>query len=205
MGATKRLAELACQVAAASEKQKTIISMVRFGNVLGSSGSVIPTFQKQIKSGGPVTLTHPEITRYFMTIPEAAQLVIQASGMAMGGDLLLLDMGDPVKIGDLAERLIKLSGKSVKHPDSRDMSGAIEIKVTGLRPGEKLYEELLVDGTADSTNHPKIMRAWEPFISAEELNTGIDLLLEALHADDLPSFTEYLKKLVVGYQPPLRS
>ena len=133
MGATKRLAEMACQIEAESPSCSTVISIVRFGNVLGSSGSVIPTFIKQIKNGGPVTLTHPDITRYFMTISEAAQLVIQASGMAKSGDLFLLDMGTPVKIYDLAVRLIRLSGKSVQLNENKQESGAIEIKITGLR------------------------------------------------------------------------
>ncbi|MDA9282337.1 polysaccharide biosynthesis protein [Pseudomonadales bacterium] len=201
MGATKRIAEMVCQLAAESSSCKTKISMVRFGNVLGSSGSVIPTFQKQIKHGGPVTLTHREITRYFMTIPEAAQLVIQSSGMAESGDLFLLDMGTPVKIYDLAERLIRLSGKSVKRDSSDDQPGTIEIKITGLRPGEKLYEELLVDADAIVTEHTKIMRAREQYVCAKTLETGLVDLVGALNTGSLSDFRAKLAALVIGYKP----
>ena len=201
MGATKRIAEMICQQAAESSTSKTTISMVRFGNVLGSSGSVIPTFQKQIQLGGPLTLTHPEITRYFMTIDEAAQLVIQAAGMAKTGDLFLLDMGTPIKIYDLAERLIRLSGKKVKGSPNKDEQGAIEIKITGLRSGEKLYEELLVDANALETEHPKIMRAREQYLSKDTLEKGLSEIKEMLNKDDLISFKKSLKKLVSGYQP----
>ncbi len=201
MGATKRIAEMICQQAAESSASKTTISMVRFGNVLGSSGSVIPTFQKQIQLGGPLTLTHPEITRYFMTIDEAAQLVIQAAGMAKTGDLFLLDMGTPIKIYDLAERLIRLSGKKVMENPSKDEQGAIEIKITGLRSGEKLYEELLVDANALETEHPKIMRAREQYLSKDTLEKGLSEIKEMLNKDDLISFKKSLKKLVSGYQP----
>ncbi len=201
MGATKRIAEMICQQAAESSASKTTISMVRFGNVLGSSGSVIPTFQKQIQLGGPLTLTHPEITRYFMTIDEAAQLVIQAAGMAKTGDLFLLDMGTPIKIYDLAERLIRLSGKKVMESPSKDEQGAIEIKITGLRSGEKLYEELLVDANALETEHPKIMRAREQYLSKDTLEKGLSEIKEMLNKDDLISFKKSLKKLVSGYQP----
>lgn len=201
MGATKRLAEMVCQLAAESETNTTI-SMVRFGNVLGSSGSVIPTFQNQIKRGGPVTLTHPDISRYFMTIPEAAQLVIQAAGMAEGGDVFILDMGTPIKIHDLAERLIRLSGKSVRLEEDNNEPGAISIKITGLRPGEKLYEELLVDADALATEHTKIMRAREHCVSGEALEEGLKNLVAALHAADISEFRTQLATLVVGYQPP---
>jgi FlaA1/EpsC-like NDP-sugar epimerase len=201
MGATKRLAEMACQLAAESNTGPTVISMVRFGNVLGSSGSVIPTFQQQIKRGGPVTLTHPEITRYFMTIPEAAQLVIQAAGMAESGDLFLLDMGTPVKIIDLAERLIRLSGKSVKRDTNNETMGEIEIKVTGLRPGEKLYEELLVDADAQPTAHAKIMRAREQYVSLEALEVGMQDLISHLNQSNTMQFKLTLAELVVGYKP----
>ena len=201
MGATKRIAEMICQQAAESSASKTTISMVRFGNVLGSSGSVIPTFQKQIQLGGPLTLTHPEITRYFMTIDEAAQLVIQAAGMAKTGDLFLLDMGTPIKIYDLAERLIRLSGKKVMENPSKDEQGAIEIKITGLRSGEKLYEELLVDANALETEHPKIMRAREQYLSKDTLEKGLSEIKAMLNKDDLISFKKSLKKLVSGYQP----
>jgi FlaA1/EpsC-like NDP-sugar epimerase len=175
--------------------------MVRFGNVLGSSGSVIPTFQKQIKQGGPITLTHREITRYFMTISEASQLVIQAAGMADQGDLFLLDMGAPVKIYDLAERLIRLSGKTVKHDANGDESGAIEIKVTGLRSGEKLYEELLVDADAVATEHTKIMRAREQYISKEALENGFEDLVDSLKESNFNEFKAILGELVIGYKP----
>ncbi|MDG1004369.1 MAG: nucleoside-diphosphate sugar epimerase/dehydratase [Emcibacteraceae bacterium] len=201
MGATKRIAEMFCQFAAESNSNNTVISMVRFGNVLGSSGSVIPTFQKQIKQGGPITLTHREITRYFMTINEAAQLVIQAAGMADQGDLFLLDMGEPVRIYDLAERLIRLSGKTVKHDANGDESGAIEIKVTGLRSGEKLYEELLVDADAVATEHTKIMRAREQYISKEALEAGFEDLVDSLKEGNFNEFKAILGELVIGYKP----
>ena len=202
MGATKRLAEMVCQIAAESNKGPTVISMVRFGNVLGSSGSVIPTFQQQIKDGGPVTLTHPEITRYFMTIPEAALLVIQAAGMAESGDLFILDMGTPVKIIDLAERLIRLSGKSVDHNSDNETTGAIEIKITGLRPGEKLYEELLVDADAIPSAHTKIMRAREQYISRTALEAGMQDLVTHLNQSNIAEFRVKLAGLVAGYKPP---
>lgn len=201
MGATKRIAEMCCQIAAESNTGPTVISMVRFGNVLGSSGSVIPTFQQQIQRGGPVTLTHPEITRYFMTIPEAAQLVIQAAGMAQSGDLFLLDMGDPIRILDLAERLIRLSGKSVKQGDEDETQGNIEIKVTGLRPGEKLYEELLVDASAQPTPHPKIMKAREQHITQETFDFGMERLVKHLSQSDTTQFKMTLSELVDGYKP----
>ena len=200
MGATKRIAEMACQVAGASNSGSTIISMVRFGNVLGSSGSVIPTFQRQIKQGGPVTLTHPDITRYFMTIPEAAELVIQSAGMAETGDLFLLDMGTPIKIYDLAERLIRLSGKSMADAEG-DNSGGIEIKITGLRPGEKLYEELLIDAASEPTEHVKIMRAREGFVSREDLDSSLDRLINLLEEGNINAFKLGLSRLVVGYAP----
>ncbi len=200
MGATKRIAEMICQQAADMNDSDMTISMVRFGNVLGSSGSVIPTFQKQIKQGGPITLTHMEITRYFMTIDEAAQLVIQAAGMAESGDLFLLDMGTPIKIYDLAERLIRLSGKTVKQDSNLSESGAIEIKITGLRSGEKLYEELLVDADALKTEHPKIMRAREQYIDESTLNIHLESIKKAMNDGDTPKFKKLLKEIVVGYQ-----
>ena len=174
--------------------------MVRFGNVLGSSGSVIPTFQEQIRRGGPVTLTHPDITRYFMTIPEAAQLVIQASGMAKSGDLFLLDMGSPIKIYDLAERLIRLSGKSINTTES-DIPGKIRIQVTGLRPGEKLYEELLIDATSEATEHVKIMRAREACASPASFSEGLENLFAHLRRGEVNAFKLNLSHLVTGYQP----
>ncbi len=170
MGASKRMAELCLQ--ALSEQLKdsqTCFSIVRFGNVLGSSGSVIPLFRKQILKGGPITITHPDIIRYFMTIPEAAQLVIQAGAMAKGGDVFILDMGEPVKIVDLAKNLIQLSGLSVK--DENNPKGDIEITYTGLRPGEKLYEELLIGGdNVRKTAQPRIMTAEEVYLPFEQLS-----------------------------------
>jgi FlaA1/EpsC-like NDP-sugar epimerase len=161
MGASKRLAEMALQ-ALASTQPATRISMVRFGNVLGSSGSVVPKFRQQIRNGEAITLTHADITRYFMTIPEAAQLVIQAGAMAKGGDVFLLDMGQPVKIIDLARRMIELSGLTVR--DELNPDGDIEIQITGLRHGEKLYEELLIGEDSETTPHPRIMKAHEDFM-----------------------------------------
>ena len=169
MGATKRFSELICQ-AFADEQSTTIFSMVRFGNVLGSSGSVIPTFKQQIAEGGPVTVTHEEITRFFMTIPEAAALVIQAGSMAKGGEVFVLDMGEPVRIIDLAKNMIRLSGLT---PSSPSVPGDIDIKVTGLRPGEKLYEELLIDDNAMPTQHTRIMMAQEDKIPPPRLLEAI--------------------------------
>ena len=166
MGATKRLAELVLQ-GMAEEYEGTSFTMVRFGNVLGSSGSVIPLFREQIKNGGPVTVTHPEITRYFMTIPEAAQLVIQAGALGEGGDVFVLEMGDPIKIDDLARSMIRLSGLDVC--DDANTEGDIEISYTGLRPGEKLYEELLIGDNVTGTEHPKIMRAAEESLTWERM------------------------------------
>jgi FlaA1/EpsC-like NDP-sugar epimerase len=161
MGATKRFAELALQ-AVHDRGTTTTFSMVRFGNVLASSGSVVPLFREQISNGGPVTVTHPEIIRYFMTIPEAAQLVIQAGSMARGGEVFVLDMGKPVRIKDLAEKMIHLMGFTVRDEDNPD--GDIEIEYTGLRPAEKLYEELLIGNNVTGTEHPMIMRAEEDFL-----------------------------------------
>ncbi len=203
MGATKRLAEISLQ--AFNDKQileknfKTKFSIVRFGNVLDSSGSVIPKFRDQIRNGGPVTLTHNDITRYFMTITEAAQLVIQSGAMSEGGDVFVLDMGEPIKIYDLAKRMIELSGKSIKN--SRNMQGNIEIKITGLRPGEKLYEELLLSESPIKTNHPKIFRLNEPFIKFEDLNKEIDDLKKLAKYNNLEIIVEKLKILVNEYSP----
>jgi FlaA1/EpsC-like NDP-sugar epimerase len=158
MGASKRLAEMSLQ-ALVAEFPGTRFSMVRFGNVLGSSGSVVPRFRQQIRDGGPITLTHPDVTRYFMTIPEAAQLVIQAGAMAKSGDLFLLDMGQPVKILDLARRMIELSGLSVR--DESNPDGDIAIEISGMRPGEKLYEELLIGDHPQATSHPRIQTRHE--------------------------------------------
>lgn len=199
MGATKRFAELVLQALASQADSGTCFSMVRFGNVLGSSGSVVPLFREQIRSGGPVTLTHAEVTRYFMTIPEAAQLVIQAGAMAKGGEVFVLDMGQPVKIYDLAKRMVELSGLSVKNPQTGE--GDIEIIVTGLRPGEKLYEELLIGENPTSTTHPRIMMAREDFLPWEALRAELVLLQEGLSKDDFQMLVGQLQRLVNGYQP----
>ncbi len=202
MGASKRMAELALQ-GIAQQSEKTIFSIVRFGNVLGSSGSVVPLFRQQIKDNGPLTLTHPDITRYFMTIPEAAQLVIQAGAMAKGGEVFLLDMGEPVKIIDLARRMIYLSGLTVKdeaHPD-----GDIEIITTGLRPGEKLYEELLIDSRSDKTGHPKIYHAREDFIVWEELTEVLDKLEAACAQRDSVVIQDILETCVQGFKGQVKN
>ncbi|PSV24659.1 MULTISPECIES: nucleoside-diphosphate sugar epimerase/dehydratase [unclassified Photobacterium] len=182
MGTTKRMAELGLQALASEEAKKeagTRFCMVRFGNVLGSSGSVIPLFKRQIKEGGPITITHPDIIRYFMTIPEAAQLVIQAGAMGKGGDVFVLDMGEPVKIVDLAENLVKLSGLELKTEDNP--FGDIELKYTGLRPGEKLFEELLIGDNVGETDHSRIMTANERFLFLDEYQHILDLLDKACH------------------------
>ena len=202
MGASKRIAELVLQAMAdfaSRGNHSTKYSMVRFGNVLGSSGSVAPLFSAQIAAGGPITLTHPEVTRYFMTIPEAAQLVIQASAMAGGGDVFVLDMGEPVRIYDLAVKMTYLSGLLVR--DESHPHGDIEIKVIGLRPGEKLYEELLIGDNPQPTAHPKIMKAYEEFLSWGDLQKELERLNLALDAMDDKLIKEMLKKLVPGYQP----
>jgi FlaA1/EpsC-like NDP-sugar epimerase len=198
MGASKRLAEMVLQ--ALAEKNSAInFSMVRFGNVLGSSGSVVPKFRQQIHDGGPITLTHPEITRYFMTIPEASQLVIQAGAMSRGGDVFILNMGEPVKVIDLARRMVELSGLMLK--DEVHPYGDIEIEITGLRPGEKLYEELLISNNPKPTDHPRIMVAQESFISWEELQKSLKSLEVALNANDVPAIRVIMKNLVFGYAP----
>jgi FlaA1/EpsC-like NDP-sugar epimerase len=202
MGASKRIAELVVQSMAeiaVKDNLPTNFSMVRYGNVLGSSGSVAPLFSAQIAAGGPITLTHSEVTRYFMTIPEAAQLVIQASAMTAGGDVFVLDMGEPVRIYDLAAKMVYLSGLLVK--DDTHPHGDIEIKVTGLRPGEKLYEELLIGDNPQSTAHPKIMRAHEEFLSWDDLQQELEILNIALGTGDGNLIRGALKKLVPGYQP----
>lgn len=202
MGASKRIAELVLQAMAdiaAKNGSPTSFSMVRFGNVLGSSGSVAPLFSAQIAAGGPITLTHAEVTRYFMTIPEAAQLVIQASAMAVGGDVFVLDMGEPVRIYDLAAKMVYLSGLLVK--DEAHPHGDIEIKVTGMRPGEKLYEELLIGDNPKPTAHPKIMKAHEEFLSWNNLQIKLEKLSRALDTSDEKLIRNLLKDLVPGYQP----
>jgi FlaA1/EpsC-like NDP-sugar epimerase len=197
MGSTKRLAELILQ-AFARQHGSTRFSMVRFGNVLGSSGSVVPLFRKQIAAGGPVTLTHPEITRYFMTIPEAAQLVIQAGSMGQGGDVFVLDMGEPVKIADLAKKMIQLSGNEVRSPVSE---GGIEIRYVGLRPGEKLYEELLIGDNVSGTDHPLIMRAQEAEIAWPFLEIMLKHLDEACVRGDQDAIRAQLRKIVPEFTP----
>lgn len=195
MGASKRVCELLIQAASESEPQEgCIFSMVRFGNVLGSSGSVIPLFHEQIRSGGPLTVTHPAVTRYFMTIPEAVQLVLQSTGMATGGDVFLLDMGEPVRIADLARQMIELSGLRVK--DSFTPDGDIEIKFTGLRPGEKLYEELLISSNDFPTDHPLIRRAQEPKRDLYKLNSLIDDLRKALKTWNASETYDIIRELV---------
>jgi FlaA1/EpsC-like NDP-sugar epimerase len=210
MGATKRLAEMVLQVLAEANEAvaaqvgrtptaKTTFSMVRFGNVLGSSGSVVPLFREQIKSGGPITLTHTGITRYFMTISEAAQLVIQAGAMGQGGDVFVLDMGEPVKIINLARRMVELSGLTVR--DETNPRGDIELAVTGLRPGEKLYEELLIGDNPLPTKHSRIMKAHEDFLPWDELQAKLADLTKALNSNNVPLIRILLKELVPGYQP----
>lgn len=197
MGASKRLAEMVLQ-AIAARSTRTRFSMVRFGNVLGSSGSVVPLFRQQIKDGGPITLTHPNITRYFMTIPEAAQLVIQAGAMAKGGDVFVLDMGQPVKIFDLAVKMIELSGLSYRTSNN---DGDIAIKITGLRPGEKLYEELLIGENPQATSHVRIMKAREDFLEWPQLQPLLNTLETAVCANDIPQILTSLQELVAGYRP----
>ncbi len=198
MGATKRLAEMVLQ-ALAELHPRTCFSMVRFGNVLGSSGSVVPLFREQIKNGGPITLTHADITRYFMTIPEAAQLVIQAGAMGAGGDVFVLDMGQPVRIYDLASRIVELSGLTLKTQTNPE--GDIEISVTGLRPGEKLYEELLIGDNPKPTQHARIMKAHEPFLPWVQLQGSLNSLEMAMSVNDVPVLRAFLQQLVPGYQP----
>ncbi|MEN0057463.1 MAG: nucleoside-diphosphate sugar epimerase/dehydratase [Bdellovibrio sp.] len=221
MGATKRLAELILQALSeerlkissqdvtlkalsgtgvpASHPERTRFTMVRFGNVLGSSGSVVPLFKEQIRAGGPVTVTHPEVTRYFMTIPEAAQLVLQASAMGHGGDVFVLDMGEPVKIADLARKMIELSGLEVR--DSVTGVGDIIIEYVGLRPGEKLYEELLIGANVGPTRHPRILRAEESYIPSSELFPQLEEMRKACHTGDVAFVKAVLKKLVREYDP----
>ncbi|MGO7682659.1 polysaccharide biosynthesis protein [Rhizobium leguminosarum] len=200
MGASKRLAEMVLQALAAesaTDRMRTNFSMVRFGNVLGSSGSVVPLFRQQIKEGGPVTLTHPDITRYFMTISEASQLVIQAGAMAEGGDVFLLDMGEPVRIADLARKMVELSGLAVRDEDNPE--GDIELSVTGLRPGEKLFEELLIGDNPKTTEHPRIMKAREDFLLWPELLKKLNALNAVLDRNDMIAARAILAKLVSGY------
>lgn len=202
MGASKRLAELGVQAMAeraAAAGGLTRFSMVRFGNVLGSSGSVVPKFRQQIKEGGPITVTHPEIIRYFMTIPEAAQLVIQAGAMAEGGEVFVLDMGEPVRIANLAERMVNLSGLSVKTPDN--LGGDIEIVYTGLRPGEKLFEELLVSGKELETSHKRICRVLEPSLHCQEWDALLAQLKAAVETNDLKVLRSLILEAPVYWEP----
>ncbi|OUM37004.1 hypothetical protein B8W72_05700 [Pseudomonas putida] len=212
MGSTKRLSELILQALSReaapvmygdsskiARVNKTRFTMVRFGNVLGSSGSVIPLFHEQIKAGGPLTVTHPKITRYFMTIPEAAQLVVQAGAMGQGGDVFVLDMGEPVRIVELAEKMIHLSGLSVR--SQGNPQGDIAIDFTGLRPGEKLYEELLIGDDVSPTAHPMIMAANEDFLAWELLRERLTQLLAAVADDDFTRVRQLLRELVSGYSP----
>lgn len=216
MGASKRVAELVLQAMAADRnirfdaydcdesrevRNDTIFAMVRFGNVLGSSGSVVPLFRKQLRDGGPLTVTHAEVTRYFMTIPEAAELVLQAGAMAHGGDVFVLDMGSPVKIIDLARRMIQLSGFTVR--DEANPNGDIEIEITGLRPGEKLYEELLIGDNPEETAHERIMKAREDFVPWPRLAAVLLEMRQAAIDSDEETIKRILKELVHGYGPEL--
>lgn len=213
MGASKRVAEMILQAIASESmvrfddevplaglvRNRTRFIMVRFGNVLGSSGSVVPLFRRQIETGGPVTLTHRDITRYFMTIPEAAQLVLQAGAMGEGGEVFVLDMGEPVQIIELARRMVQLSGRSVR--DDANPDGDIEIRITGLRPGEKLFEELLIGDDPSSTAHPRIMKARENYRAWNELRPWISNLEQATRANEVREVRQILQQLVVGYRP----
>ena len=201
MGASKRLAEMILQALARERiisNTVTNFSIVRFGNVLESSGSVIPKFRQQIRNGGPITLTHPEVMRYFMTIPEAAQLIIQAGTMSKGGEVFLLDMGEAVKIIDLIRRMIQLTGLTLC--DEGNPNGDIKIEIIGLRPGEKLYEELLIGDNPEPTSHPRIMKANEDFLPLEELEGKLQLLQAALDINDLDQIFQILERLISGYQ-----
>jgi FlaA1/EpsC-like NDP-sugar epimerase len=196
MGATKRLAELVVQDIQ-TRSDTTKFAMVRFGNVLGSSGSVIPLFREQIAAGGPVTLTDPDVTRYFMTIPEASRLVLLAGAYATGGDVFVLDMGEPVVIGDLARRMIELSGRSVK--DDANPDGDIEIEIVGLRPGEKLYEELLIDNNMLTTPHEKILRASEESLTEIQVAATLRKLSKAIEENDIEAIRAVFEERVSGY------
>jgi FlaA1/EpsC-like NDP-sugar epimerase len=213
MGASKRVAELILQALAgesmirfdgdahvsALARNRTRFCMVRFGNVLGSSGSVVPLFRKQIVSGGPVTVTHPDVTRYFMTIPEAAQLVLQAGAMGQGGEVFVLDMGEPVRIVELAARMIELSGRTVR--SAANPEGDVEIAISGLRPGEKLFEELLIGDSPASTAHPRIMKARESHLPWSELRPWLAELRAGVDRNDAAAVLDVLRRLVAGYQP----
>ena len=198
MGASKRMAELILQaLAQQADSHHTCFSMVRFGNVLGSSGSVVPMFREQLAFGGPLTITHPEVTRYFMTIPEAAQLVLQAAAMATGGDVFVLEMGASVKIIDLARRLVALSGLQVR--DEHQPNGDIAFSFIGLRPGEKLYEELLIGSKPTPTPHPRIMKAHEDFIAWPALQQHLQQLQQAARGENLQAIRQVLQTCVAGF------
>ena len=196
MGASKRMAELVLQ-SLADQNSSTCFSMVRFGNVLGSSGSVVPLFRQQLAAGGPITVTHAEVTRYFMTIPEAAQLVLQAGAMAQGGDVFVLDMGEPVKIIDLAKRMVQLAGFTVQDHDHP--YGDIKIEITGLLPGEKLYEELIIGDNPQPTQHPRILNAHEHFMAWSDLQHQLTVLQGAAQSDNVPEIKQVLLHCVQGY------
>ncbi|OCS47676.1 capsular biosynthesis protein [Ralstonia pickettii] len=217
MGASKRMAELVLQALAAADSidfgllngvseatvpNKTVFAMVRFGNVLGSSGSVVPLFRRQLLEGGPLTVTHPEVTRYFMTIPEAAQLVLQAGAMAHGGEVFVLDMGQPVRIMDLARRMVQLSGLSLR--DDSHPNGDISIKITGLRPGEKLYEELLIGDNPEGTSHERIMKAREDYVPWPRFAPVLARIRDAAIQSDEGAIKEILRAYVHGYGPQQR-
>ncbi|CAJ0808729.1 polysaccharide biosynthesis protein [Ralstonia flaminis] len=218
MGASKRMAELVLQALSAAESidfgvldgtartatlNKTVFAMVRFGNVLGSSGSVVPLFRRQLLEGGPLTVTHPEVTRYFMTIPEAAQLVLQAGAMAHGGEVFVLDMGQPVKIMDLARRMVQLAGLALRDDDHP--GGDIAIKITGLRPGEKLYEELLIGDNPEGTIHERIMKAREDYVPWSEFAPALAKMRSAAKRSDEASIKEVLRAYVHGYEPQINA
>ena len=198
MGASKRLAEICVQSLYDNQNKQSKFAIVRFGNVLESSGSVIPKFKQQIKEGGPVTLTHPDVTRYFMTITEASQLVIQAGAMAEKCEVFVLDMGESIKIKDLINKMIKLSGLSIK--DDKNLEGDIEIKITGLRPGEKLYEELLIGDNPQKTFHEKIQKAQDPFISFNKLKIDLDHLTNLIEVNEVEKIKHILSNSVPSYQ-----
>ena len=199
MGASKRFSELILQGLHKKNKSKTCFSMVRFGNVLDSAGSVVPLFRSQIQNGGTLTVTHRDVTRYFMSIPEAVQLVLQAGAMAKGGDVFVLDMGEPIRILDLAYRMVHLSG--LIPIDEENPDGDIKIKVTGLRPGEKLYEELLIGDNVVQSNHPRIMQATEVGLEWLEVEMSIKIIQKAHEEHDEQSVRSLLLKNVDGYKP----
>jgi len=199
MGASKRLAELILQALAEESGTATVFTMVRFGNVLDSSGSVVQRFRKQIQNRGPVTVTHPEIMRYFMSIPEAAQLVIQAGAMASGGEVFVLDMGTSVKIDDLARTMIHLSGLELLDDDNPD--GDVAIEYTGLRRGEKLYEELLIGENTTGTSHPRIFKNSEPILPYDDLVTALERIDDSITRQDEAELQDVLRATVEGYAP----